>query len=63
MAVSVLSNLVTALFINLAVLLKRCFTRKNTCLYELIRCAAEESLGLYRKISTVKRTKTLIAVK
>jgi len=63
MAVSVLSiNVVTVLFISLAVLLKNCFTRENTCLCELIGCACEESVGLYRQISTVKHSQSLIAV-
>jgi len=57
MAVSDLSiNVVTVLFINISVLLKRCFTRIDTCLFELIRYAGEESVGLYRQISTVKQT-------
>jgi len=57
MAVLVSSiNVVTVLFIDLYVLLKRCYTRKNTCLCELIQCAGEESVGLYRQISTVKHT-------
>jgi len=56
MAVSILSiNLVTVLFISCAVLLKRCFTMKNTCLCELIGCAGEESVGLYIQISTYSR--------
>jgi hypothetical protein len=55
MAVSVPSvNVVTALFINLAVLLKQCFTRINTCLCKVIQCADEEPVGRYRHISTVK---------
>jgi len=63
MTVSVLwINLVTVLFINLAVLLKRRFTRINTCLCELIQCAGEESFGLYRQISTVKHTLPLIEI-
>jgi hypothetical protein len=63
MTVSVLSvNVVTVLFVNLAVLLKRCFTRINTCLCELIQCAGEESVGIYRAISTVKHPQQLIAV-
>ena len=61
MAVSVLSiNVISVFFINLAVLLKRCFPRKNTCLCELIKCAGEESVGLYRQISTAKRPQSLI---
>jgi hypothetical protein len=44
------------------VLLKRCFTRINTCLCELIQCAGEESVGLYRQISTVKHPQPLIEV-
>ena len=60
---SVLSiNVVTVLFINWAVLLKRGFTRKSMCLCEMIRCAGEESVGLYRQISTVKHPQMLIAV-
>jgi len=63
MTVSVLSvNLVCLLFINLAVILKGCFTRINTCLGELVQCAGEESVGLYRQISTVKHTLPLIEV-
>jgi hypothetical protein len=63
MTVSVLSvNIVTLLFINLAVLLKQCFRRINTCLYELIQCAGEESVGIYRPIATVKHQRQLIAV-
>jgi hypothetical protein len=55
MTVSIVSvNIVTVLFINLAVLLKRGFTRINTCLCELIQCAGEESVGLYRQVSTVE---------
>jgi len=61
MAVSVLSvNLVTVLLIIWTVLLKRGFTRKTTCLWELIRCAGEESLGLYIQISTLKHPQPLI---
>jgi len=53
-AVSVLSvNLISLLFINLAVLLKGCFRRINTSLCELVQCAGQESVGLYRQISTV----------
>ena len=63
MTVSVLSiNVLTSLFINCAVLLKRCFTGINTCLCERIGCAGEESVGLYRQISTVERPQPLIAV-
>jgi hypothetical protein len=47
---------------HLAVLLKRYFTRINTCLCELIECASEESVGHYRQISTVKRPQQLIKV-
>jgi hypothetical protein len=62
-AVSVLSiNVVSVLFINLAVLLKRCFTRINTCICGLIQCAGEKSFGIYIQISTVKHTQPLIAV-
>jgi len=61
--VSILSvNLVTLLFINLAVVLKGCFTKINTCLCELVRCAGEESVGLYRQISTVRHLQPLIEV-
>jgi hypothetical protein len=61
MTVSILSvNLVTLLFINLAVVLKVCFTRINTCLCVLVRCAGQESVGLYRQISTVKHPQPLI---
>ena len=63
MTVSILSvNLVCLLFINLAVIRKGCFTRRNTCLGELVHCAGEESVGLYRQISTVKHTLPLIEV-
>jgi hypothetical protein len=63
MTVSILSvNLVTLLFINLAVVLKGCFTGINTCLCELFQCAGRESVGLYRQISTVEHTEPLIAV-
>jgi hypothetical protein len=63
MALSALSiNIVPVLFINIAVLLKRCFTRINMCLCELIQCAGEESVGLYRKTSTVKHPQPLIEV-
>ena len=43
-------------------LLKRCFTGINTCLCELIVCTGEESVGVYRQISTVKHPQPLIAV-
>ena len=63
MTVSVLSiNVLTSLFINCAVLLKRCFTGINTCLCERIGCAGEESVGLYKQISTVEHPQQLIAV-
>ena len=63
MTVSICSvHLVTALFINLAVVLKGCFGRINTCFCEVIQCAGEESVGLYRQISTVKLPKPLISV-
>jgi hypothetical protein len=55
-------NLITLLFINLAVIVKGCFRRINTRLCELIQCAGQESVGLYRQISTVKHTQPLIAV-
>jgi hypothetical protein len=61
MIVSIFSvTVVAVMFINLAVLLKRCFARINTCLCELIRCAGEESVSLYRQISTVKHPQPLI---
>ena len=61
MVVSVLSvNLITVLFISLAVLLKRCLSRIDTYLCELIWCAGEDSLGLYIQISTVKYLQSLI---
>ena len=43
-------------------LLKRCFTGISTCLCGLNGCAGEESVGLYRQISTVKRLQPLITV-
>jgi hypothetical protein len=54
--------LVTLLFTNLAVLLKRCLTRINTCLCELIQRAGEESVGASRQISIVKVSQPLIEV-
>jgi len=63
MAVSVLSvNVVCVLFTNLAVLLKRCFTRIKRGLCEQIGCAGEESVVLHRQICTVKHPQLLIAV-
>jgi len=63
MVVSILSiHLVTVLFINLAVVLKRYFRRINTCLCELIECAGQESVGLSRQISSVKQPQRLIEV-
>jgi hypothetical protein len=63
MTVSILSiNVVTVLFINLPVLLKQCFTRINACLCELIQCAGEERVGIYRQIVTVKHQPQLITV-
>jgi hypothetical protein len=63
MAPSVLSiNGVTLLYMNVVVLLKRCFTRINTCLCELIWCAGEESVGLNRRVSTVIHPQLLIEV-
>jgi len=63
MAVSILSvHLVTVLFINLAVVLKGSFRRINTCLCELIECAGQESVGLSRRISSVKHPQRLIEV-
>jgi hypothetical protein len=61
MLLSILSvSIVTELFINLAVLLNRCFTRINTCLCELIECAGEESAGLCRQVFTVEDPQPLI---
>jgi 7tm Chemosensory receptor. len=63
MSVSILSvNVLTVLFINLTILLKECFSRINKCLCELIQCAGEESVGLYRQISSVKHPQQLIEV-
>jgi hypothetical protein len=63
MAVSVLSvNIVTLLYINLAAVLKGCFTKINTCLCELVQCAGQESVGLYRQISAVIHPQPLIEV-
>jgi len=63
MTVSILSiNLVSLLFINLAVLLKRFSTKINACLCELIQCAGQESFGVHRQTSTVKHPQRLIAV-
>jgi hypothetical protein len=60
MVLSVLSiNLVTALFINLAVLLKRCFASINTCLCDLIEREGEESVGLCGRISDVRHPQQL----
>ena len=62
-AVSILSiHLVTVLFINLAVVLKRCFRRINTCLCELIQCTGEEIFGLSRQISSVIHPQLLVEV-
>jgi hypothetical protein len=61
MIVSVFSvNVVGVMLINLAVLLKGCFVRINTCLCELIECTGEESVALYRQIPTVKHPQPLI---
>jgi hypothetical protein len=63
MTVSVLSvNLITVLFINLGAVLNEYFTRINTCLYEVIQCACEYSVGLYRQLCTVKQPQQLIKV-
>jgi hypothetical protein len=63
MSVSVISvNLVPVLFINLAVLLKQCFTRINTCLCKEIQCAGEGLVGRYRHISALKHPHHLIPV-
>jgi hypothetical protein len=63
MAVSLFSiNLVTLLFINLAAVLKECFTKINTSLCELVQCAGQESFGLNRQISTVVHPQPLIEV-
>ena len=55
-------NVVTMLFINLAVVLELCFANINSCSYELIQCAGEELVGLYRQMSTVKHPQQLIEV-
>jgi len=55
-------NGVTLLYMNIVVLLKQCFTRINSCLYELTWCAGERSVGLYIQISTVQHAQPLIAV-
>jgi hypothetical protein len=61
MMVSIFSvTVVAVLFITLAVLLKRCVARIDTCLCELIGCAGEELVGLYRQIPTVKHPQPLI---
>jgi hypothetical protein len=63
MTASTLSvSLVTLLFINLAAVLKGCFTKINKCLCELVQCAGQESVGLCRQISTVIHPKPLIEV-
>jgi hypothetical protein len=63
MAMSILSvNVVTLLFINLAAVLKGCFTRINKCLCELVQCAGQESVGLYKQISSVIHPQPLIEV-
>jgi hypothetical protein len=53
-------NVVAVMFINSAMIMKRYFARINTCLCELIQCAGEESVGLYRRIYTVEHTQPLI---
>jgi hypothetical protein len=53
-------TVVAVVFINLTVLLKRCFARINQCLCELIQCAGEETVGLYRQIFTAKHPQPLI---
>ena len=61
MIVSIFSvNVAAVMFINLAVLMKVCFARINTCLCELIQCAGQELVGLYRQVPTVKHQQTLI---
>jgi hypothetical protein len=63
MTVSALSvNVVPVLFINLAVILKQCFTKINGYLCELIQCAGEETVGIYRQTVTVKHQQQLVAV-
>jgi hypothetical protein len=57
-----ISKLVSLMFRNLAVLLKRCFTRINTRLHDQVQRAGEESLGLYIQMSIVKDTQPLIKV-
>ena len=60
---SVLSiNLITVFFINLAVLLKRCFAKINTCLCDLTEGEVEESVGLCRQISNTEHPQQLIEV-
>ena len=61
MIVSIFSvNVVAVMFINLAVLMKVCFARIYTCLCEVIDCAGEERVGLYRQILTVEHTQPSI---
>jgi hypothetical protein len=63
MVVSILSiNLVTVFFINLAVLLERCFLSINTCLCDLIEREGEESVGLYRQLSNTEHPQQSIEV-
>jgi hypothetical protein len=63
MVFSVLAiNLVTVFFINLAVVLKRCFANINTGLCDLIERECEESVGLYRQISNTEHPQQLIEV-
>ena len=62
-AVSILSViLVSLLFINLAVVLKGYSRMINTCLCDLIQCAGQESVGLYRQIPTVIHPQRFITV-
>jgi len=53
-------NIITVFFLNLAMLLKRCFMSINTCLCELIEREGEESVRLYRQKSHVKHPGQLI---
>jgi hypothetical protein len=53
-------NLVIVFFINLAVLLKRCFASINTCLCDLIEREGEESADLYRLIYNTEHPQQII---
>ena len=60
--ISFVNYLITVLFINWDLLLKRCFTWVKTILWDLIGCADGESVGLHMQMSTVKHPYPLIAV-